>query len=267
MRWSMRPWRAAGQLSGVIISCEDVTRSTQDRVVHERESRLSALGMMAGGIAHEIRTPLQTLMIHATLIREALDADAHALDRAFVRECADALVETTHRIDRTLKALQILSRQSPADPLVEVDVCEVIDSLAALCGDRFRAENVELRVSGCERSSGRVAGRSADIGQVLLNLLNNAFDAVAGCAERWVEIALIERPGEQVVRIRDSGPGIPAELRERVMTPFFTTKPVGKGSGLGLSLAKSLAQGMGARLVYDMLAPHTSFELSFTVAG
>ncbi|MFV8755447.1 PAS domain-containing protein [Nannocystaceae bacterium ST9] len=260
LRWSMRPWWTGSDVAGVIIAFDDVTQITEDRVARERESRLSTLGLMAGGIAHEINTPLQTLMVNATMIEDELARSE--FDGEFLRECNDAIIATTQHIARTIHALRTVSRQSASDPLSAIDMVAIAGYMLDLCGARFRAEGIDFRVTHTgERHE--LLGRPADIGQILLNLLNNAFDAVVGTPQPWVELATSSDEQHVVFRVTDSGPGIPARILDRLMTPFCTTKPLGKGTGLGLSLSKSLAEGQGAELVHVAHATHTSFELRF----
>jgi signal transduction histidine kinase len=100
------------------------------------------------------------------------------------------------------------------------------------------------------------------IAQVLLNLLQNAFDAVVEQAgERWVRVDVAQREDWVVISVTDSGPGIPPDLRPRLMEPFFTTKPVGKGTGLGLSLSKTIAEEHGGRLEFSEDQGRTCFSL------
>jgi len=105
------------------------------------------------------------------------------------------------------------------------------------------------------------------IAQALLNLLQNAFDAVVDQKdERWVRLEVQAAQGSVVISVVDGGPGIPSEIRSRVMEPFFTTKPVGKGVGLGLSLSKTIAEDHGGSLEYSEENGHTRFSLVLPLA-
>src|SRR5690606_14509210 len=102
--------------------------------------------------------------------------------------------------------------------------------------------------------------RESEIGQVIINLLVNACDAVEmNSDERWLRIELSETPSEALLKIIDSGPGVDAELITRIMDPFFTTKPKGSGTGLGLSISKTIVQAHGGSIYLDGEAKSTTF--------
>jgi two-component system CheB/CheR fusion protein len=96
--------------------------------------------------------------------------------------------------------------------------------------------------------------------QILINLLTNSIDAVAGRDERWIRIALVPHAERAEISVTDSGPGIDASLAEKIMTPFFTTKKSQKGTGLGLSLSRTIARRHGGDLRLAADEKHTRFQ-------
>jgi C4-dicarboxylate-specific signal transduction histidine kinase len=96
---------------------------------------------------------------------------------------------------------------------------------------------------------------------MLLNLLNNAFDAVQGHARPWIEVSARPIDGSVEILVKDSGKGIPELLAQKIMQPFFTTKIVGSGTGLGLSVARRIAVSHGGSLELDQRADHTTFVI------
>src|SRR4029077_10772522 len=103
--------------------------------------------------------------------------------------------------------------------------------------------------------------------QVLLNLLSNAYDAVENQDERWVRIAVDIHDDEVQIGVLDSGPGVPDDIAARIMEPFYTTKEIGRGTGLGLSLSKGIAEAHGGRLELDPHARPTRFTLTLKLAA
>ena len=99
---------------------------------------------------------------------------------------------------------------------------------------------------------------------MLLNLLNNAFDAVQALPEKWVRVMVSEEGDSVNISVTDSGRGIPREIADKAMQPFFTTKPVGKGTGLGLSISNAIVEAHHGRLWIDSRGPNTRIILSLS---
>ena len=129
-----------------------------------------------------------------------------------------------------------------------------------LCKSRFTHHDVTLKIE-LEDPSRTLSCQPTQISQVILNLLNNAFDAVIDQNERWVVLKTYVQNGKLEIAVSDSGMGIPVELRDKIMLPFFTTKPAGKGTGLGLSLSKGIAEIHKGQFFLNTESPHTEFKL------
>ncbi|RYZ66100.1 MAG: HAMP domain-containing histidine kinase, partial [Proteobacteria bacterium] len=137
-----------------------------------------------------------------------------------------------------------------------------------LCREKFRYKGVDLRVGAIPDVN--LICRPTELSQVLLNLLNNAFDAVeeaeANQSQRWVQVA-VRVEGEWVsLTVTDSGTGIPETVASRMLEPFYTTKELGKGTGLGLSISKGIVETHGGQLYYDRSNPNTSFVVELKLA-
>jgi C4-dicarboxylate-specific signal transduction histidine kinase len=130
-----------------------------------------------------------------------------------------------------------------------------------LCRERFKNNAIEMHID--EMPNWIIKCRSVQILQVLVNLLNNAFDAIKGFEEKWVRIEFSEQKETYVIAITDCGNGIPDSVYKKMFDPFFTTKKVGQGTGLGLSISKGLVEDNKGTIVYDTKSPHTRFVLSF----
>jgi two-component system C4-dicarboxylate transport sensor histidine kinase DctB len=137
---------------------------------------------------------------------------------------------------------------------------------AALCLSRFTSAGVRLELD--DRSGQALAlGRAAELLHGLLNLLHNAHDAARGRPDAWVRLEAEVRDGYLCVRCVDSGPGVAPAHLDRLMDPFFSTKPAGEGTGLGLPITRALAERDGGSLRYVADAPHTTFELRLPLAS
>lgn len=223
-------------------------------------ARLSALGMMAGGIAHEINNPLGIIHAYASdlleMVRES-EVTAATVERASTR-----IVETAKRIESIIKSLRHLAREGNTDPKLPASMQELVEGILELSRERCRMNSVRLTCSPIDPDL-RVACREVQIAQAILNLLQNAFDAVIeNAGDKWIEISVEVAGNSVVVSVSDSGPGVPSNIRDRIMEPFFTTKPIGKGMGLGLSLAQSIAKQHGGELTFGEVEGHTCFSLT-----
>jgi C4-dicarboxylate-specific signal transduction histidine kinase len=223
-------------------------------------ARLSALGMMAGGIAHEINNPVGIIHAMASDLTEMVEEDGSVPPETVAKKSA-VIRQTAERVAKIVKSLRQISREGTADPLRSTPVAKIVAETLEICRAKFKANGVEL-ILPITIPEVSVVCREVQISQALLNLLQNAFDAVLEQeGERWVRLEVQRREDSVALSVIDSGPGIPLELRSRVGEPFFTTKPVGKGTGLGLSLSKSIAQDHGGDIEYGEEHGHTRFSL------
>lgn len=223
-------------------------------------ARLSALGTMAGGIAHEINNPLA--VIHAKSMDLVEDLEEDLLEPAQVMETARQIVQYTERIAGIIASMRRIARDGVSDPPAEVPVGDIVAYVMDVCRERFRDRGVGLTVTQPEPSPVLLC-REVQVAQVLLNLLQNAFDAVQEQpGERQVRLEVVEADGMVRIAVTDNGPGVPDALRNRIMEPFFTTKPPGKGTGLGLSLSRGIADQHGGKLEYQDVAVGSRFVLT-----
>src|SRR5690606_17895953 len=119
----------------------------------------------------------------------------------------------------------------------------VIQDTLALCSERIRSRGIDMRVSEPPRIL--LQGRAEQISQVLINILNNASDAVLATDSKWIEVVFSSGETTVDIKIIDSGPGVPLNLEMKIFQPFFTTKLIGEGTGLGLSISKGIVEEHG----------------------
>jgi C4-dicarboxylate-specific signal transduction histidine kinase len=142
----------------------------------------------------------------------------------------------------------------------QVEVKALVDSTLTLCQARYKEHNTKLKIADLPDGL-QLYCHSSQISQVLLNLLNNALDAVQVNPEeeRLVELDYSEDKDSITFSITDNGPGVPSSLRQKIMQAFFTTKAPGKGTGLGLSISLAIIQKHHGRLWLDESSPQTRF--------
>jgi signal transduction histidine kinase len=207
--------------------------------------RLASLGMLAASVAHEINNPLAALMLNLQLALQSMEARA-AAGGEDAQALQDALQCAGHIRD-IIRDIKVFSR--PDDPRnASVELHRVLDSSLRM------AQNHVLHRARLVKDYGQVPpvqGSDARLGQVFLNLVINAAQAIPEGRGDAHEIRVVTRhEAEDTVRVevRDTGVGIPPELHEKIFEPFFTTKPVGMGTGLGLPICRRLVGEMGGSL-------------------
>lgn len=196
-----------------------------------RTERLAIAGSLAAGVAHEVNNPLASVSSLVQLVRERSE-DAEA------KEMLEEAIGQIERISGVLHELLTFARP-PERAQQDVDLYEVLEATTRLLRYDKRVRRVQLELDpGSPRPV--VRGDPDRLRQVFLNLILNACDAVAEVAEPQVWIELEETGEKAVVRVRDNGRGFPADHRDRLFEAFFTTKPSGEGTGLGLSVCRDL---------------------------
>jgi C4-dicarboxylate-specific signal transduction histidine kinase len=220
--------------------------------------RMATIGRMAGGIAHEISNPIGIIHALASNLMEMVNDGGATLED--VRHEGARIVQTAERISKIVTSMRFLAREGSSDSVRIVSISKIVDTTLEFCNQRIRKESVDL-IWRMPSEPVLVSCREVQIAQVLLNLLQNALDALERCQEKWIEIELETTGREVLVNVIDSGPGVPPEIASNIMEPFFTTKPVGKGTGLGLSISRAIAEEHGGKLVCGKKKGRTCFSL------
>jgi C4-dicarboxylate-specific signal transduction histidine kinase len=211
---------------------------------------------MAGGIAHEINSPLGAIRLNAEMIisknQKLPQPDS------LIAKKAEAILNICMRIGKIISGLKSFSRDSNLTDAEEFSVQQLIDGTLDLCQEKLKSNGVDLTIN-TDNFSASVFGKSVEISQTLLNLINNAFDAITTKQNPWITIEAGIKDSFLELSVTDCGNGIPPQVVEQMFQPFFTTKGIGKGTGLGLSISRGLVQKHGGDLYYDSESPNTKF--------
>lgn len=240
----------------------DITEIRENELKLLQSARMATLGEMAGGIAHEVNNPLAIIHGRSRQILRSLEKGV--FDKEKLKSDIGKIEIIADRIAKIVRGLRTFSRDSTGDPMAVESVREMVFEVLDLGRERFKNHEVSLEVD--VQANVHVLCRSQQFGQVLLNLVNNAHDAVIDLPDKWVRIIVEEVAGYVRVSVVDSGRGIEDAIALRMMNPFFTTKEVGKGTGLGLSISKGIAEEHGGRLYYDKSATNTTFCFELPLA-
>jgi len=255
-----------GEPSQLLGISEDITEQKRNQEIIEKQrlqmvntAKMTALGEMAGGIAHEINNPLAIIEVYAGQLTSM--AETGTLDSERVVRAAGVISSTVDRIAKITRGLRSFARDAAEDPFVRSKIGVVVSETLEFCQEKFTKNGVQLILTPISESL-QAECRPVQISQVLLNLLNNSFDAVVGTRDAWVKVEA-EDAGEKVrISVTDSGHGVPPEVAEKIMQPFFTTKGVGKGTGLGLSISQGIIRSHHGELELDRSSKNTRFVIA-----
>lgn len=236
----------------------DITESLAERERLVSSSKMASIGEMASAVAHEINTPLATLLLLAGQCDDLLNEPAP--DVALLSKNIANIELTIKKIAHIVSGFRTFARDGKNDPLTLIRVVDIIENTLAFSREKMRSACIVLSVAHADTDLS-VRCRTTEISQVVLSLLNNSQEAIAGNENRWIHIETKAHNNMVEISITDSGNGISKELCEKIFTPFFTSKKNGKSTGLGLSISKRILEGHEGSIFVDQACPNTRFVL------
>ena len=243
-----------GSTSGVMVIVEDITARVQLEEQLQISEKMASIGLLAAGVAHEVNTPLTGISSFTQMLLEGSDPDD---PRTKVLE---KIERQTFRAAKIVNGLLNLARSGRSDASGPIDLDVVINDVLALLEHQLTAGSVQVRR---DLSSDPVVIRGVEfkLQQVFLNLFLNARDAMPKGG--WLSIRTRGSGQEAIIEVSDTGEGIPPDLLSRIYDPFFTTKAIGQGTGLGLSVTYGVIQEhRGAIECESASGQGTSFTLT-----
>jgi C4-dicarboxylate-specific signal transduction histidine kinase len=236
------------------------------RSMLEYTSKMSTLGEMAGGVAHEINNPITIISSLNRIIRKSVEKGS--TDPKVLFKCCDDIDNTISRISKIITGLRVICRDGTNEDFKPEKISDILNDSLSVCREKFKSRGIELKINlNHDVYQTEVNGGRIQLSQVFLNLLGNSFDAIENLPEKWIQIESTIENEKLVIRFMDSGAGIPKELQEKIFNPFFTTKEVGKGTGLGLSLSSSIIKQHQGEFAIDNNSRNTCFVITLPVSG
>jgi signal transduction histidine kinase len=238
--WTLAPMRNAdGETTGMVAAGRDLSERHRLEAQLLQSQKLAALGVMAGGIAHEIRNPLAVCSSAAQFM---LDDD---LDAGLRRECVEKIIAGIHKASEIIENLLRFARSSAAEKMTRIDPAALLNQALSVVSHQALLNQLDIETQFCPQPLS-VRGVPSLLEQAFINILLNAIAAMPNGGQ--LTLALDVEGEEVLVRIVDTGVGIdPADIG-KVFDPFYTRSPVGKGTGLGLSICYSIIQQHHGRI-------------------
>jgi two-component system, NtrC family, sensor kinase len=249
------------EVVGRIIIVDDITERTELEAQLAQADKLSSIGLLAAGVAHEVNTPLAVISSYTQMLAKQVRGDQR------VAPLLDKITQQTFRASEIVNGLLNFSRTGAAE-FTELDLNHIIEDTLKLLEHQFRTSQVQLQTS-LEHNLPPILGNSGKLQQVFLNLFLNAKDAMA--AGGTLSVATTAN-GHVAVDISDTGSGIALEHMQRIYDPFFTTKLTvsegqRRGTGLGLAVSYGIIQEHAGKIqVESQVGSGTTFHLEFPTA-
>ena len=241
--WSFSPIRDdSGQVSGIVAVGRDlVERRALERHLYQSE-KLAALGVMAGGIAHELRNPLSVSYSAAQFLLDPID------DPAFQKECVGKILQGIERSSVIIENLLRYARPPSSNQAESLNLVTVVHETISVLTPQAKIQKINLIEHHTEPVL-PISGNANLLQQVIMNLVLNAYQALPGGGD--VSVFTRREGADAAIYVRDTGCGIASAHMSQIFDPFFTTRPVGQGTGLGLSICHTIVKQHGGVIAVE----------------
>jgi len=226
-------------------------------------NKMASLGEMASAMAHEINSPIQAINLTAQRVQRQLKKGMSEED---INTSMEKIIAGVSNISEVIDSLRNLSRTSNEDQFHNTKLNDIINDVLRITEERFKVNNVNFNINYHKISENTlIECQRLQISQVLINLVNNAYDAIQKLPDKWINIDVRKIADKIQISVTDSGSGISDELSERIFEPMYTTKDVGKGTGLGLSISRDIILRHHGLFFIDKDSKNTRFVIELPI--
>jgi PAS domain S-box-containing protein len=258
-----------GENDALIATTTDITESIEKETQLIQASKMTTLGQMASGIAHEINQPLNVIQINADYLKKMLKRGKRPADED-LGAITDDISANVQRATGIIRHMRDFARQSDV-VATKVNLNDPIEDIFKVLGHQIKSHNISVQLE-LDPKLPEILAQHNRLEQVFINLVTNAIDAMdeqveqnaEKGAEKILKIRTFAEAGEVVATVSDNGIGMRPEVREKIFEPFFTTKAVGKGTGLGVSISYGIVRDYAGTIEIDSNPGQgTTFQLRF----
>ncbi len=236
------------------IKLEKQLQEAQEAI--SKKSHLIVLGELAGKIAHEINSPLGAILLTA----DSAESNIENLTRTECKKHFAMIGKTSVIIGEIIKNLLTFARKDETVTFSQITLKEIFDDVFAITNIGLKNQNIQLEYVFPEDFT--LDCRKIQMQQVFLNLISNSITAIKNQNEKWIKIIAAENKGKIEIIMTDSGQGIPSEIADKIMVEYFSTKELGQGLGIGLSICRSVITAHGGTLTLDRGHKNTCFKIT-----
>ena len=242
-----------------VYMAQDMTEKKEMELHLLQSAKLASLGEISTGLAHEINSPIAEIsMIAERVKRRYLKGNTDNLN-----ETMDQIINSVQHVSSLIESLRRVTRHSDQDEFELTSIQDIIEDVMGLGYERYTQGGMKMDIEYINNTAQvQIECQRLQITQVLINLINNAFSVVKTLDDKWVEVRVEEKKNNLIVSIIDSGLGIKPEIQQEMFNPMFTSKAIGEGSGLGLSISSSIIKKHHGTLLYDKKSKHTCFIIT-----
>ena len=218
-------------------------------------SRMASLGRFVGGVAHEINNPLAIIASKVSLIKLKMQKEASEL--GFLESDLNVINDTVNRIAGVIDSLKSFTHDSLPIAKSKENLSQIIRNTMEMCAEKFRVNEVELRTNldpDIEFYCNKL-----HISEILMNLINNSFEAILQEDVKWIELKTIAEDQLIKISVTDCGRGIDESILGEIMNPYFTTKDANSSSGLGLTISNNILKRYNGQILLNCDSEHTQF--------
>lgn len=243
---------------------EVINLSSRHKLIEQQgqltaSAQLSDLGIMSTGIAHEINNPLTIIQALNYKMFKCIDV----LPAKCKANMVDGLArqkKSIVRINKIVIGLRILSRNSENDPMLMENLHHIIQESIAFCYENAKSRGIDVTIEN-DNFDVEILCQRIQFEHVILSLLTNSLEAISDQKNPWVKIVVNSNDDEVIIRVIDCGDGIKDEIKGDILVPFFTTKSIGKGLGLGLYISSQVIEKYKGELTFSAGEEHTCFQI------